>query len=427
MSFEFTRSVQLFDKAQRIIPGGVNSPVRAFRSVGGTPVYIDRASGSRFIDADGNEFVDFCQSWGPLILGHSHPKVVEAVRDAAGRGLSYGACHAKEVELAERVLRAFPDFERVRLVSSGTEAVMTALRIARGATGRNLILKFEGCYHGHTDAMLVKAGSGLATHGISSSKGIPEEIARSTLVAPLDDEAAVEGLFARYGDDIAAVIIEPLPANNGLLVQRREFLAYLRDITARRGAMLIFDEVISGFRFRFGGYGAQVGLVPDMVTLGKIIGGGMPVGAIVGRATQMDRLAPLGDIYQAGTLSGNPVSLAAGCATLDILENDPPYDAIDRMGALFVETLAKNGSAHARAIRLGSVIWPYFDEGDAPRRASAISPRAVERFNKAYWPLLRRGWYLPPSAYEVLFLSAAHTEAEVVGLAKAMEEAMSDE
>jgi glutamate-1-semialdehyde 2,1-aminomutase len=420
MSRRYERSHALFARATAVIPGGVNSPVRAFGKVKGRPIYIERAAGSRFTDVDGNEFVDFCQSWGPLILGHSRPEVVEAVREAAGAGLSYGACHEKEVVLAELILEAFPEFDKVRAVNSGTEAVMTALRVARGATGRELVLKFAGGYHGHFDGMLVKAGSGLATHAIADSRGVPAAIAGTTLVAPLDDEQAVAELFEAHGDRIAAVIIEPLPANNGLLVQRKEFLRFLRRITRDHGALLIFDEVISGFRFRFGGYFQLVGVAPDLVTLGKIIGGGMPVGALAGPAELMDVLSPVGSVYQAGTLSGNPVSLAAGIATLKLLRDDPPYERLERLGALFVETLAAGGPAFARARHEGSILWGYFDTAPFPRRADAIVAAAMERFNAVYARMLEQGWYLPPSPYEVMFLSTAHTEDEVTGMAHAL-------
>jgi glutamate-1-semialdehyde 2,1-aminomutase len=415
---KYQQSKALYDKAAALIPGGVNSPVRAFKQVGGTPIYFNKAEGARFEDTDGNSYVDYCQSWGPLILGHSRPEVVEAVREAAGAGLSYGACHKGEIELAELVLEAFPEFNRTRFVSSGTEAVMTALRVARGVTGRQLVVKFEGGYHGHFDGMLVKAGSGLATHAIASSKGIPEAIAATTLVLPLDDEEAVKTMFEAHGDNIAAVIIEPLPANNGLLEQRKEFLQYLRDITSRYGSLLIFDEVISGLRIRFGGYWQTIGIQPDILTLGKIIGGGMPVGALVGNAETLDQLSPLGSIYQAGTLSGNPVSLAAGKATLEILKNDPPYEKMEAMGNHFVQTLAQSGLPYARAIQVGSLLWLYLDETEFPRKADTISSIAMERFTNIYWSLLDKGHYLPPSSYEVLFLSAAHQTADVEGLAR---------
>ena len=422
-----TRSREAYEKARRLIPGGVNSPVRAFGRVGGWPVYFKKAKGSRFEDIDGNEYVDFCMSWGPLILGHARPEVVDAVCRAAQDGLSYGACHEREVEIAELVLSAFPGFQRVRFTSSGTEAVMTALRIARAATGRDLVLKFDGGYHGHFDGMLVKAGSGLATQAIADSRGVPAPIAETTLVAPFDDEERVQALFDAHRGKIAAVIIEPLPANNGLLVQRREFLAFLREITLREGAVLIFDEVISGFRLRFGGYGESVGVKPDLVTLGKIVGGGMPVGAVVGRASELDLLAPSGSVYQAGTLSGNPVSLAAGIATLQILRREEPYARLDRAGARFEATLLAGGRDDLRLARTGSVLWLYLDAGEPPRRADRIIPEAMERFNRIFWPLLERGFYFPPSPYEVFFLSTSHTDGEIEAGARAVIDSLAQE
>ncbi len=419
-----SKSIALYDAACKVIPGGVNSPVRAFKKVGGTPVYFQRAAGSQVVDVDGNEYLDFCQSWGPMILGHSHPAVVAAVQEAAPKGLSYGATHAAEVALANLVLEAFPEFERVRAVSSGTEAVMTALRIARGATGRDMVVKFNGGYHGHFDGMLVKAGSGLATFAIADSSGVAEGIAKTTLVADLDNEASVRALFEQHGPQIAAVIIEPLPANNGLLVQRREFLQFLRELTSANGSLLIFDEVISGLRLKFGGYGQMVGVQPDLVTLGKIIGGGMPIGAIVGPAATMDLLSPLGPIYQAGTLSGNPVSLAAGIATLTILRDENPYVKLDALGQAFEDELASSGLPYARAVRQGSIVWPYFSSGEFPRDADSIDGEAMNRFNAIYGTLLESGYYLPPAAMEVCFISAAHTEAEVRGLARAMVKAL---
>jgi glutamate-1-semialdehyde 2,1-aminomutase len=352
-------------------------------------------------------------SWGPLILGHADPDVVAAVTEAARSGLSYGACHEREIELARLILGAFPGCRMVRLVSSGTEAVMTALRLARGATGRDLVVKFEGCYHGHSDGLLVKAGSGLRTFGISSSAGIPAQVAAATAVLPLDDPQRLEEFFAAHGGSVAAAIIEPLPANNGLLVQRAEFLRLLRELTAKAGALLVFDEVISGFRLRFGGYGDSLGIEADLVTLGKVIGGGMPVGAVAGREEVMRQLAPLGPVYQAGTLSGNPVSVAAGIATLGKLAANPPYEALERLGRRFEEQLP----ARDRCVRQGSIIWPNLAGGEAPRAAGAISGVSVERYNAVFRRALEAGYYIPPSAYEVLFLSTAHDGNDVDGLA----------
>lgn len=420
MKRTINKSKEFFHKASTLIPGGVNSPVRAFQQVGGIPLYFGKAQGSGFADADGNHYVDYCQSWGPLILGHARPEVVEEVRKTAGSGLSFGACHRGEIELAELALCAFPGFNRIRLMNSGTEAVMTALRLARGSTGRDLVLKFAGGYHGHFDGMLVKAGSGLATQAIASSKGIPGSIAKTTLVAPLDDEEAVNTLFRKFGDKIAAIVIEPLPANNGLLIQRKEFLRHLREISEKYGSLLIFDEVISGFRLHFGAYWQMIDVVPDLFTLGKIIGGGMPVGGVVGTDKILDNLAPVGDVYQAGTLSGNPVALAAGRVTLELLKKESPYDRLETMGKRFVERLKGNGISYARAQQEGSLLWLYLDTGEFPRRATDISDAAMKRFVQIYWGLLEKGQYLPPSSYEVLFLSSAHTMENVDSLADAL-------
>jgi glutamate-1-semialdehyde 2,1-aminomutase len=421
------RSEALFERANQLMPGGVSSPVRAFRSVGGTPLYFEEASGSRFIDVDGRSYVDFCMSWGPLVLGHAHPTVVEAVQRAASRGLSYGACCAAEVELAERVLAAFPGLSRIRFVSTGTEAVMTAIRLARAFTERSMILKFEGCYHGHSDSMLVKAGSGLATFGLSSSRGVPEELARQTLVLPLDDEEALEEAFRVHGSRLAAAIVEPLPANNGLLEQRPEWLARLRALCTASGTLLILDEVISGFRCRFGGYGALLGVAADLVTLGKIVGGGLPVGAVAGRRDIMDLLAPSGGVYQAGTLSGNPVALAAGIATLDLLADGAAYAKLEALGQHFDREMSARvrGRSWLRWHRVGSLIWFHLHEGAIPRRADQVRPEAVGRFNTMYDGILNAGLYVPPSAYEVLFLSTAHEEADLSALAVAVDKLLS--
>ncbi|HJO26855.1 MAG: aspartate aminotransferase family protein [Planctomycetes bacterium] len=425
-------SAALFARARALMPGGVSSPVRAFRSVGGTPIYFERASGSRFWDADGNEFVDFCLSWGPLILGHAHPRVVQAVQETAADGLSFGACCAGELELASRIIDAFagaaprPAFDQVRFVSSGTEAVMTALRLARGATSRPLVLKFDGGYHGHSDSLLVKAGSGLATLGTSSSLGVSPAVAADTLVIPLDDDEALENVFREHGARLAAAIIEPLPANNGLLPQRQEWLARLRALCTKHGALLIFDEVITGFRLAYGGYGDSLGIGADLVTLGKIIGGGMPVGALVGPRDLMEQLAPEGGVYQAGTLSGNPVGLAAGCATLDCLAEEDAYAKLETLGRVFDrslgDSLAEFGGGEAALAwrREGSLIWLHLSRGSLPRAAGAIDPASAERYAPLHRALLAGGQYLAPSAYEVTFLSTAHSPEEVHALARSI-------
>lgn len=408
-------SSQWFARALEAIPGGVHSPVRAFRSVKGEPVYFERANGARFTDVDGGQYVDFCMSWGPLILGHAHPEVVAAVRDAAERGLSYGATHPAEVELAEQIVAAFKHFDQARLVSSGTEAVMTAIRIARGATNRPYIVKLEGGYHGHSDGLLVKAGSGLITSAAGtdtepSSAGIPAAVASTTLVAPLADIAAIEALFADKGDQIAALIIEPIPANNGLLTQDLRYLRRLREITSEHGALLIFDEVITGFRVGYGGYGESIGIRADLVTLGKVIGGGLPVGAIVGPRALMEHLAPVGPVYQAGTLSGNPLSCAAGLATLKALKDGDVYGQVERAAAHLQGRVELAGKAWPQIRRCGSIAWLYFDEGAIPTAADGVSDVHVGRFNALHGKLLDLGYYLPPSAFEVLFLSVAHDE-----------------
>jgi glutamate-1-semialdehyde 2,1-aminomutase len=408
-------SEALFEKAQKLMPAGVNSPVRAFRKVGGAPIYFSKGQGAEVTDEDGNRYVDFCLAWGPLILGHAHPKVVEAVERAARDGLAFGTTHRHEVQLAERVLEAFRPAERVRFVVSGTEAVMTAVRLARAKTGRRKLLKFAGCYHGHVDALLAKAGSGIATQGLADSAGVSPAAAGDTVVIPLGDEAALEEAFKLHGADIAAAIIEPLPANNGLLVQDKKWLEALRAKTSAAGSLLIFDEVITGFRFGFHGYGKVVGIQPDLTTLGKIVGGGLPVGAVVGSAALLEQLAPLGPVYQAGTMAGNPVALAAGIATLDALRAQEVWKHLESLGAALEEKHARHAAAKVvRLRRVGGIVWPYFDTGTAwPKEADEIPAEVAARYHKAYRGWLARGVYLPPSAYEVCFLSAAHTVAHL--------------
>jgi glutamate-1-semialdehyde 2,1-aminomutase len=412
------QSKALFHRAKQVMPGGVSSPVRAFTSVGGQPIYFKRAYGSHFQDVDGNDYIDFCMSWGPLVLGHAHPLVIDAVRRAAVEGLSFGACCSKEIELSELILRAFPTMEQVRFVSSGTEAVMTAIRLARGATARAKVLKFEGGYHGHSDSMLVKAGSGLVTLGTSSSLGVPSSLASETIVCPLDSEAALESIFKKYGPELAAVVVEPMPGNNGLLEQRPEWLHTLRRLCTEAGTLLIFDEVISGFRCQFGGYGDAQGVQADLITLGKVIGGGMPVGAITGPRHLMEQLAPIGGVYQAGTLSGNPVSLAAGIATLKLLEDGKIYDKMERLGQFLDAALeAKRETCPwLRWRRVGSLIWFHLVDKEIPRDANSIDPNAIAKLDKMHSGLLQRGLYLAPSSYELSFLSAAHTESDITAL-----------
>ena len=407
---------RLLDRARRVLPGGVNSPVRAFLSVGGDPPFVARARGASVWDTDGRQYLDFVGSWGPLILGHAHPVVVEAVARAARDGLTFGATCEQEVELAERVLARFPCADKLRFTSSGTEAVMSAVRLARGATGRKLVLKFDGCYHGHSDGLLVKGGSGLATFGTPSSAGVPEEVTALTLVAPLDDEAALRRVFAERGREIALVAIEPMPANSGLLLQRPEFLALVRELCTAHGALLLFDEVISGLRVAPGGMTELTGITPDLVTLGKIVGGGMPVGAYLGPAALMDRVAPLGPVYQAGTLSGNPVAMAAGIATLDLLAQPGTYAGLEALGRRLAEgwtrAIARSGLPGGVA-RLGSVLWPCLQAGGPPRAWHLVRGESAERYAVLHRHALRAGVWLAPSAYEVAFVSTAHTEALV--------------
>jgi len=406
----------LLQRARRVLPGGVSSPVRAFRSVPGDPPIVARAEGACVFDVDGRRFVDLVGSFGPLILGHAHPAVVEAVTRAARDGLTFGATCPGEVELAERVLARYPCAERVRFVSSGTEAVMSAVRLARGVTGRDSIVKFEGCYHGHSDGLLVKAGSGLATLGTPTSAGVPEGVAALTDVLPLDDEAAAEELFRRKGERIAAVVVEPLPANHGLLVQRSVFLERLRTLCDEHGALLLFDEVISGLRVAPGGMVERTGIEPDLVTLGKIVGGGMPVGALLGRARVMEQLAPGGPVYQAGTLSGNPLAMAAGITTLDELARPGVYARLESSSARLQAGLAgalRERGVPGSVVRVGSVLWLLLQPGDAPRASAGIRAGAAERFGALHARMLAAGVWMAPSAFEVAFLSTAHTESHV--------------
>ena len=420
----------LLERARAAMPGGVSSPVRAYGAVRGEPPFVQRGYGSTLVDEYGREHVDLVCSWGPLILGHAHPVVIEAVVRAARDGLSFGATCAGEVELAERVLQRFPFAERVRFTSSGTEATMGALRLARGATGRDRVVKFEGCYHGHHDALLVKGGSGLATFGSPSSAGVPAATTALTEVLPLDDEDAARALFAAKGDQIALVCIEPLPANAGLLVQRLTFLEVLRELCDQHGALLLFDEVISGFRVAPGGMTEATGITPDLVSVGKIIGGGMPVGAFLGPAAIMDQLAPLGPVYHAGTLSGNPVAMAAGIATLDTLAQPGTYEQLEANGARleagWKAALAGAGVAGSVA-RVGSILWLCLQPGDTPRAFHRVEAAGAERYGRLHPRLLEQGVWMAPSAYEVAFVSTAHTEAQLDHAAAALGRALAED
>jgi glutamate-1-semialdehyde 2,1-aminomutase len=407
-------SEKLWQEAIRLLPGGVNSPVRAFRGVGGTPFFTQRAQGSKLWDVDGNEYIDYVCSWGPAILGHAHPKVVRAIQEAARDGTSFGTPNPREIRLAQLVTEAFPSIQKVRFVNSGTEATMSAIRLARGFTKRDRIVKFEGCYHGHADSLLVKAGSGGATFDVPDSAGIPADFARNTLTLPLNDESALASVNWR---EIACAIIEPIPANLGLILLQPGFLERLRKLTADNGALLILDEVISGFRVARGGAQELFGIRGDLTTLGKIIGGGLPVGAFGGRADIMDYLAPTGSVYQAGTLSGNPLALAAGIATLEELKD---YRKLEEKTARLCAELPK---MPVKQYRIGSIFCHFFTDREVTDYASAKSCD-TKRYAKFFHAMLERGVYLAPSQFEVGFMSLAHTEEDIEKTVRAAREAL---
>ncbi len=419
-----TKSEILFERAKKVAPGGVHSPVRGFRGVGGVPRFIESARGACLRDVDGKEYVDYCLSWGPLILGHADEEVAQALHQALERGWTYGAAEPYSLELAELIVSRLPWVEKLRFVNSGTEAVMSALRVARAATNRPKILKFDGCYHGHVDSMLVRAGSGLAEMASSDSAGVSAAVAAETIVVPLNDLKALEAVFALHGPQIAAVIVEPVPANNGLLLQTADFLPAVCKIARKAGALVIFDEVITGFRVAFGGMAEHTGLKPDLVTYGKIVGGGLPVGAYGGRAELMDLVAPAGPVYQAGTLSANPIAMAAGLATLKKLLRDDPYAKL----AAQTENLARaiEKATGAKVQNFASLFWPVLGKvasSDGVVRAPTDIPAEQKgRFAEIFHALLARGFYLAPSGYEVAFLSTAHSQANHDGLVQALSE-----
>jgi glutamate-1-semialdehyde 2,1-aminomutase len=409
------RSQKLFQHAQHFIPAGVNSPVRAFRSVGGTPPFIQRGKGAVIWDADGRAYIDYVGSWGPLIVGHAHPEVVKAVQRAAERGLSFGAPTEQEVEMAELLCKLVPSLDQVRLVSSGTEATMSAIRLARGFTGRVKIIKFEGCYHGHADALLVKAGSGALTFGQPSSAGVPAETAQHTLVLDYNNENALEQTFAREGSEIAAVIVEPVAGNMNLVKPRPGFLELLRKLCTKNGSLLIFDEVMTGFRVALGGAQSLYGIQPDLTTLGKVIGGGMPVGAFGGRRDVMQAIAPLGPVYQAGTLSGNPVAVAAGLATLELIRAPGFHDRLAAAAHALCEGLCRAAQAAGIAFtaqNLGGMFGLYF-RATPPTTYAEVMQCERDAFNTFFHAMLAEGIYLAPSAYEAGFVSSAHGTAEL--------------
>lgn len=421
------RSEQLFEKAKTLFPGGVNSPVRAFGSVGGTPRFITKGKGSRVWDADGNEYIDFCASWGPLILGHANEKVENAIIEAVKNGPSFGAPTVQENELAELILGNHRYVEKIRFVSSGTEAVMSAIRLARGYTGRNKIIKFEGCYHGHVDSLLVKAGSGLVTFGNSSSAGVPQSFVNETIVIGLNDIDAVKDAFEKFKGEIAAVIIEPIPANNGLLLQDGKFLRALREVCMDEDALLIFDEVISGFRVGFEGAAGLYDIKPDIITFGKIIGGGMPVGAFASSEKIMNSVAPLGPVYQAGTLSGNPVAMAAGKAALEQLLAPNFYQELEKKTKKLVASVLEHVEEKEYKVRMfsiGSIYWLAFSDRPSIRSSAEIDPESMNIYRKFYHALLDNGFYIGPSGYEVGFVSASHKDAELTKAAEIIKAAL---
>lgn len=410
------KSKHLFETAQHYIPGGVNSPVRAFKSVGGTPLFIKKGKGAYVFDEDGNKFIDYCGSWGPLISGHAHPEIIKRVKEVVENGTSFGTPNTHEVEIAKLIVENLPHVEMIRFVNSGTEAVMSAIRAARGFTKRDKVIKFEGCYHGHVDSMLVSAGSGLVTLGIASTPGVPQKYAEETVVMPLDREEILENYLKGHHEEVACIIIEPIPANNGLLLQRKEFLQFLRNITSQYGIILLFDEVISGFRIGFGGAAEYYGIKPDLVTFGKIIGGGFPVGAYGGKKEIMSVIAPVGKVYQAGTLSGNPVAMAAGIAQIKLLLESGFYKKLNQISEELskgLDLLKTKYQLPVSNFSIGSILWTYFESADHVRSSDQIKPESMEFYKKFHRGMLDRGIYLAPSGYEVTFVSAAHTSAEI--------------
>jgi len=421
------KSAELYEKAKTFFPGGVNSPVRAFKSVYGTPLFIKKGDGCHLWDADGNQFIDFCCSWGPLILGHNHPKVREKVIEVMQNGMSFGAPTALENELAELITKHNKYIQKMRFVSSGTEAVMSAIRLARAYTKRDKILKFEGCYHGHTDALLVKAGSGLVTFGETSSAGVPKSFADETIVVALNDKEAITKAFEEFKDQIATVIIEPIPANNGLLLQEKEFLQFLRDICTKNKTLLFFDEVISGFRIGFEGAAGYYSIKPDIVTYGKIIGGGLPVGCYGASAAIMGNVSPDGGVYQGGTLSGNPVAMAAGIAQLTELLKSGFYKDLHKKTEEFAEAIQRFATARNykfKVFSIGSIFWFAFTDKETIRRADEIDSASMEKFKKLHRELLNRGVYLGPSGYEVGFISSAHSKIDLEKAKRAVFESL---
>lgn len=424
---ERKRSEELYKEAVNYFPGGVNSPVRAFKSVEGAPIFAEKGEGCHLIDADGNKFIDFCCSWGPLILGHAHRGVIEKVTNTLQDGMSFGAPTALENELADLILSNHKYIEKIRFVNSGTEAVMSAIRLARGYTGKNKVIKFDGCYHGHVDSLLVQAGSGLATLGTSSSAGVPESFVQETVVLPLNDKEAVKAAIEKYKGDIACIILEPIPANNGLLLQDKEYLQFLRDICTQEGILLFFDEVISGFRVGFEGASRYYDIQPDLITFGKIIGGGLPVGAYAGSKEIMSHVAPDGPVYQAGTLSGNPVAMAAGIAQLMECLKPGFYEELEMKTEIFTREItqyAKQKGYDFSMPHIGSIFWINFTEDRIAAASEINGSKMSEQFKVLHKELLKRGVYVGPSGYEVGFISEAHNDKALNEAVEAFQEAL---
>ncbi|GAB5538487.1 MAG: glutamate-1-semialdehyde 2,1-aminomutase [Salibacteraceae bacterium] len=417
------QSNALYEEAKRVLPGGVNSPVRAFRSVNGSPIFFEKGIGAHIWDADGNKYIDFCCSWGPLILGHANKPVLDKVGAVMQTGTSFGAPNKYESELASLIVNNHPYIDKIRFVNSGTEAAMSAIRLARGFTGKNKVIKFEGCYHGHVDSLMVKAGSGLATLGTSTSAGIPEAYVQETIVLPLNDREAVSSAVEQYKDEIACIAIEPIPANNGLLLQDKEFLLFLRELCDKTGILLFFDEVISGFRVSFSGAAGYYGIKPDMVAFGKIIGGGFPVGAYASTSEVMDCVSPDGPVYQAGTLSGNPVAMTAGVAQLEECLKPGFYENLASKTKSFISAIQSHVEDKGypfHAFHVGSIFWLSFSDKNNVRSATEIAPNGPELFKVFFDEVLNRGVYIGPSSYEVGFVSAAHTDEDLTKAASAI-------
>jgi len=429
MASRYAKSDELIRRAELSIPGGVNSPVRAFRGVGGTPLFFKSARGAQLIDVDGHSYIDYVGAWGPMILGHGHAKVQAAIAEQMERSLAYGAPTEVEVAMAEKVKAMVPSIEKVRMVSSGTEATMSAIRLARGFTGRDIVVKFAGCYHGHADSLLVKAGSGLLTLGIPNSPGVPADIAKHTLNLPYNDADAIRAAFKEYGDRTACVIVEPVAGNMGCVLPRSGFLELLREVTERHGALLIFDEVMTGFRVARGGAQALYGIKPDLNTLGKVIGGGLPVGAFGGRRDVMDQIAPLGPVYQAGTLSGSPLAMAAGLATLDEIDNQPFYERLGATTARLASGLAAAAQRHNVPVRVNWVCGMFglfFTSQAEVCDLDDVYACDVDSFNRFFHAMLRRGVYLAPSAFEAAFVGAAHDDERISATLSAADEALAE-